>query len=479
MALNTESDRGRFVYYVPRQILDPLSIFAFWCAYKKGEVPPPGEVRVVSTSLSGVPVKTADYMVPPLFTRNGKDELIQQASQLPPSRVLTRLVNYLCHCLPDQKFYPLATLERIGASPFLYGQMTIAALRLWHEPQLALLAGTQILDRLVGNKIDAFTAGKLSGDDKWTHEELREVAKNTAAEIQGSMEKMLRRADRGTEEIVTVNTQNGEVQVKRNVGRTAILEGQKISLAVVGPANVGKSTMVANLEHAGRMLLESISMDSMLWSLAVPCQVVDFDIRTPDIERIKQGKFASFSPEQKVPWTGSMATQVVGNFLAADKGVYFVSTPGGKPDDITNILSLPLDGAILLLKALTQAEWDNAYPEWSGVLRSNGVVPLALIRSRRVGESGRSGTPTESSALTNISWKQREGFDKQAWLGQVRGRFVGARREIVSGDAFYIDLAKLLLFDLLPGLVVDRYQTAFKYSQSVFNIYKSFGGWNQ
>lgn len=479
MNLKLETERNPFIYYVPGQILNPLSIFAFWCAHKMGEVPPPGEVRVVSTSLSGVPVKTIGYMVPPLFTGKGKNELTRQTSELPSSWVLKRLVNYLSYCLPDQKLYPLATLERIKASPYLYGQMTIAALRLWREPQLALLAGTRILDRVVDNKIDPFTAGELSGDDRWVLEELREVTKDATAEIQSSMDKILRRADRGIGIPVTIYTQNREVEVERKVGRLALLENQKVSLAVVGPANVGKSTMVANLEHAGRRLVELAGMTPELWSLAVPCLAVDFDASTPDIGRIQQGEPASFSADQKMPWTMSLATGVVRDYVAADKGIYFVSTPGGKPDNITTTLALPLDCAILLLKAATQAEWDSEYRVWSEVLRSNGVVPLALVRSRRVGENTRFGTPAESSALTNISWRQRGEFAKQDWLGQVRGRLVGPHREIVDGDAFYTDLAKLLLLDLLPGLVVDKYHAALNYANTIFQKYKRFGGWNQ
>lgn len=268
------------------------------------------------------------------------------------------------------------------------------------------------------------------------------------------------------------------MEVARKIGRVNILEGEKVSVAVIGPANVGKSTTVANLEHTSQNLIRSITNVAEFWPLAIPCHAVDFDARTPDIGEIRRGGFQSFSADEKISWTNSLATQVVSNFLSADKGIYFVSTPGGNPDQITRTLSLPLDSAILLLRAEDQAEWDNAYKVWADVLRGNGVTPLALVRSRKPGEISRSGATAENSAITNISWRSREGFGKQDWLGQVRGRLVGASRKIVD-DTFYEDLAKLLLLDLLPGLVVDRYQTALRYASTIFEKYRRFGGWNQ
>ena len=467
MVPNKEFERGSFVYYTSGRILKPLDIFTYWCARKKGEVPPPEEIRVVPTGLGGFPVQTPNYMVPPSYVGNGRKELALRTLGIQPSYALERLVNYLGHCLPDQKYYPLTTLNVIKASPFLYGMLAITGLRLWSEPRLALMAGVQILDRIIDNKIDAFRAGELSGDYRRVEEELYDVADTAASEIEAKMIRVLKTPDSGIGDEVVVHTRGGDVRVARKIGRLSILEGEKVSMAVIGPANVGKSTAVANLEHASRVLIENITNVTELWSLAIPCHAVDFDVRTPDIDKIRNGGFQGFLTDKKVDWTTELALQTVDKFLTADSGVYFVSTPGGRPDQITDTLSLPLDSAILLLRAGDQTEWESVSSEWADVLKKNGVTPLALVRSRKQGETSRLGAPAENSALTNISWKQRGGFEKQEWLGHVRGRLVGASRKIVS-DEFYVDLAKLLLLDLLPGLVIDRYQRALNYTSLTF-----------
>lgn len=469
MAKTTEREGNPFVYYVPRQILDPLTIFSYWTAHMRGEVPNPSDIRVVPISLRGNPTITESYMVSPIFTHRGRDQIIEQIATLPQNWTLTRLGNYLSFCLPNQQLGPLQTLERMNASPLVFALMSISSMRHWEDPHLALMAGMQLINRIIDQKVDPIRAGELGNENQHSLEELRDISSSTQTKIEGKVAQMITRAETGEDDFIKIKLIDQELVLRRTIGRASILEGHKVSVAVIGPANSGKSTMVANLEFAMSEVIKSITNVPNFWSLTLPCRAIEFDAATPDLQRIIKGVSASLPSNEKVVWTSSIAMGLVQKFLTADNGISVVSTPGGRPDRITDTLTLPLDAAILLIAANDQADWDMKFKLWTNVLRQNGVTPLALVRRRDVGEISRTtGKPVEASAITNITSVKRGYFHKLDWVNQVRGRLVGPRRKIEDGDTFYHALAQLLIYDLLPGLIIDRYLKSLKYTKIIF-----------
>jgi len=227
------------------------------------------------------------------------------------------------------------------------------------------------------------------------------------------------------------------IELDRNQAR--LLSGQHLTIGVVGQAGLGKSTITANLFHELEEQIRRQSRRSGWRDFGIKVRYLDADFGTPTLSAIMAGKAQDKEALRKLkrPWTMKMAVEAVRQVELgrSEANILLVDFPG-KVDQITELLAAPLDGAILVTPS---GGGSGSEETWGNLLDNTlGIELLAHIFS---------GKPGEESKVMRHSLNDA-----------VRGQITRSDRRVHSYDRFYMHLAKVLLFNLLPYLVEQRYK---------------------
>ena len=216
-------------------------------------------------------------------------------------------------------------------------------------------------------------------------------------------------------------------------GRIYHLQGRHIGLVVGGPAGSGKSTLAATLADEMMNIIHSLKSRASFSDLEVSLECANLDLATPTVDAIggARGKEKQALDKAKRPWTLELALEALDKFWAAKSRANLViaDLPGGKIDQITEITGALGDVGVLITKDWAKmAEWQQLYTRM-------GITLVSQSRSR---------LPDEG--LESVVTRYNAG-------GMIAGRVTGLDRTVRSWDSFAACLAKVLLFDLIPGFI--------------------------
>lgn len=223
-----------------------------------------------------------------------------------------------------------------------------------------------------------------------------------------------------------------EFQLHRSEAR--FLEGGQVRIFVLGPPRSGKTSFVYSLTRNLRELCQDLPF-------RLEIEAVDLDKSRADLSRwMRAGRFFP----KKLRWTEPLAQQAREDFRPRRSNIVLGDGPGGTPDQITQTISGPANCAILIVSG----ENDRLYLErregYLTFLRSQKTPVVAEFRTRPRGQRKESG---EEIASELRALRPRE------FLG---GQIVGLEFGQENMDPAIRDVAKALLFNLLPGLVRGR-----------------------
>lgn len=382
--------------------------------------------------------------------------------------ILGRIATYIDICR-GQKDHPLKTLAKTGASPYLYQKLVAVSMRHLGQPIEALRAADQIFNFFMTNDLDPFDfrRGVLDNDERKI---IHDLIDTHLQKIEHEISLFRRLAETGPtisfvipvlhreephQAITTGETRVDEwLTLERPLGRLRILEGERVSLAIVGPANSGKSTLTASLVVAVNKLINEARSHVDLTDLRLGCDFMDLDRQRPDVAEILSG--SGSSERSKTHWTPALAMATAKEFIGRQGNIIIGDAPGGSPDKITEIVVGPADLTILLILAENDESWEKQRQQWQAGLRQIGQTPVVLLRSRKPGETSPITGERLESTTTSFRWAEGEFFKPHYWISRVGGRVVGLARKVREDDYCISTLAKILLFDLLPQAVIAR-----------------------
>lgn len=385
-------------------------------------------------------------------------------------RILTRMTRYLnvfqsASGVGDRS--PYKSLRSQRASVLFYNQLLAASIDNFTEPARALDRGAQIIGDFVEQRRDPYSFGRGQADIG-TEQHIVGVASSIKATLQSESEDLLTLANWGPKVFYSLpklfrergkppgrgETRVSEyVGVERSLGRLRILEGQKVRIVIVGPPHSGKTSLTLSLNNEINRLLGEAKDLSEFTDLKASCGVVDLDKSTPDAARILNG---GDTGRVKATWSLPLAHEAARGFLDQETSIVLADAPGGDPDEITRLVTAPADLGIFLIAAESDNEWESSRDKWRRALRSVGVKPVVQIRSRRDGELNEVTGDQIQSTITTFSWSKWEGLPEKSWIVRVGGRVIGLKGEVKMNDPFIDLLAKVILFDLAPAVVVER-----------------------
>lgn len=218
------------------------------------------------------------------------------------------------------------------------------------------------------------------------------------------------------------------------------LMGEDVTILIGGSAGAGKSTLAASLFEEFDDELESLKSWPGNWSqLGLAAQLVSLDAATEVAESIREkiGQDRSLAEARKRPWTVELAREAVvrAEKIRTSGANLIVSDLPGKITNITQLLSVRATFGLIIGPA-NQTEWDVVKDEWTHYFESIGVPVIGLIKS------------TKGPSMLSLFKKHR----------RVVGRVNNLARLVTGGDAFIIQSAKLLLFDIMPGYMIDLHE---------------------
>lgn len=465
--------------FISGEVPTPPAMFEYFLQQRLGRICDSPEVIPVLTTTSGVDQAGVLLSLPPQANLEHWWEQIEKITGRERlgrerQRVLGRLANYCNHCqIQAEGRLPLERLRKQRASPYLYQRLVEICLRHFGQPARALEASQQLFAHFEEYEIDPFTYQNAEPPDLKI---LREIAFTEAQNELNAYRQMANGGSTTSFEIPILHQESagqlisaGETRVEeilrliRPLGRLRVLEGlgrNKVSITIAGPANSGKSTLTASLTVKINELISQAMSSVDLADLQLHCHPIDLDACTPDIERILRE--SGFGDRPKRVWTPTLALATAREFLRQEREIIIGDAPGGDPDDITTTVISPSDLTILLVAADTDQEWRDRHHRWQDALKKMGRPPVVLLRSRRQGERSPVTGDELESMVTSFRWHDGSyPFDlpfsgSHDLVDRVGGRIVGLNRKVKDNDPGIDLLAKLLLFDLLPMVVIRR-----------------------
>ncbi len=402
---------------------------------------------------------------------------------------LMRMVNYVDHTRWDfmrstKIVSPLQSLMRIGASTVFYDLLVDVSLHHPQDPKEAIEAGVQVVDHFLHNGHDPFKFGKGETEDSdYTQQrikrliELKNIKSEQVQRYKESVEHgrkvkielpIFRVGEDGRRRFGETHIEE-IMAVERGLERLRILEGENVGLVIVGPPHSGKSTMTASLTRELNQLLTKTKQDYRYADLRVGCSYVDLDKSTPgDTSRVIVGE--DMAGREKHEWTNQLALEASTDFLQVSSNIKIADAPGGDPDHITEVVIGPADLGLLLIAEKEGEKWAQARDTWGDALNSVGVDIAVLARSRREGEVDHDTGQEVESSITTFRFIEGEGSGRD-WIEYIGGRVTGLDLKLKKEDGFISPLAKVLLFDIFPQVVIKRREKAMRYYQSLLDVY--------
>lgn len=213
--------------------------------------------------------------------------------------------------------------------------------------------------------------------------------------------------------------------------------GENLGIAICGPAGSGKSTLAVSLTSEIENILQSLRTRTAWPSFSLTAKLVNLDLATPTSNAILAGEGKNRPPLEglKRPWSTELALEAFEIFREDKKQTNLVvaDLPGGKPDNITEIV-----GAIADVAVIVTNDWEGKMKEWTDFVNRMGITLISQARSR-----------LSQEGLSSVVTRYEPGE-------YVAGRVVSLDRVDRSWDRFIVWLAEFLLFDILPSFIEKR-----------------------
>lgn len=231
-------------------------------------------------------------------------------------------------------------------------------------------------------------------------------------------------------------------QFEFNLGNLALLKQAHLGLVVGGSPNSGKSTLSASLYEAMKDLIHLGIASRVVEASEVNVGICDLDSAAPTIKFITRGRIPS--KQRGTPWGISSLLQTHRDFsiTIGRCNVTIGDLPGGKPDDITELLVHPAQFSIVIDK-----DYQESMKMWQDYfLGVNYPTPLVGIHSRfHDPEREMSGIRSYESVVAKRSAKNF-----------LSGRVVDFDRVVQQDNPFVDFAAKVLLLDFLPQHILAK-----------------------
>lgn len=220
-----------------------------------------------------------------------------------------------------------------------------------------------------------------------------------------------------------------EFRLHRSEAR--FLEGGQVRIFVLGPPRSGKTSFVYSLACNLRELCQNLPF-------RLEVEAADLDKSRADLTRLMEAGRAS---PKKLRWTEPLAQGAREDFRPRLGNIVLGDGPGGIPDEITQIISGPANCAILIVSGENDRLYFAGREAYLTFLRLRKIPVVAEFRTRPSGQRKESGEEIAS---------ELRAFRPREFLG---GQIVGLKFGQENMDPVIRDVAKALLFSLLPALV--------------------------
>lgn len=205
-----------------------------------------------------------------------------------------------------------------------------------------------------------------------------------------------------------------------------------VILAVVGPPNSGKSSFVASLAREMRNVLDSLATRGFP---TIRVKAIDMDIASSTLKTIYNKKVG----RKKQSWSWDLTKEGIRSCkdtIQNGADVILLDLPG-KATDFTRAIAGIADCGIIISNT-----WEEIPEVWRPLLKESGAREIGHFKSRTLREIGPLGM-AYTSLITNY-WPNR----------MITGRIVGLERVIGHCCDLVVWVgARILLFDLLPGII--------------------------
>lgn len=208
-----------------------------------------------------------------------------------------------------------------------------------------------------------------------------------------------------------------------------VLQKRQVRLVVLGPPRSGKTSFVSSLTGYLKELGENLPFP-------LGFQMVDLDKSRQDLTRL------GGMSVQKERWTRRLARQAQKDLLA---NIILADGPGGKPDDITENIIRFVNYAVLLVAGENDRIFQERRMVWKKFLEAQRLPLIAEFRSRPLGQVKDS--PPYSPVESELRLFVPGGF--------IGGQIVGLEFGAENKDPAIEDVAKILLFNILPALTKE------------------------
>jgi len=223
-----------------------------------------------------------------------------------------------------------------------------------------------------------------------------------------------------------------EVTVDRNKARQ--LESQQFRVLILGSPRTGKTSFVHSLTVYMKQLLEDLPFQVVVGE-------VDLDKSRLDLSHLKE----LASQTRKRRWTRPLAQKAQREFVSSEANIVLGDSPGGEPDEITEIITQSASCAILLVRGVNDTIYQERRKQYREFLESCGVLLIGEFRTRPVGQFKDSTSEPLRSELRT--------FVPEKFIG---GQIIGLQFKSENQDPVIEDTAKALLFSILPGLITKK-----------------------
>ena len=401
------------------------------------------------------------------------EEALDFRSSTRKTFILCRLKNYALQCHQKKGVSPRQVLEGMGSSSALYDTFIGIQSRYFGDQRRIFQETFKLLAFFIDNKKDPFKTLEVDCFEEYS-DPINSSARLSSLCLSAdrrdrSYQKALRKRGVFTVSFPKLKRQPdghvraGETEIERDdkgkeifpvfefpLGALKILEGENLSIVVVGPPHSGKTSLVASLLYRAEQFIDGVKQNPQFSDSRLKCGYVDLDEWTPDARRLLSQQ--PQLPRKQTPWNNSLASKVFHQYLASKKfgaQITFCDSPGGefdpeegchKPNDILRTIIAPADAAIVLT-----SEWrqQNA---WRKVLSELGIKPIVFLHSRPGVElDSQTGLPIDSTITT---------FSKGSLI--LSGRIVNLTGDIKEHDGFIERAVPILLLHILPSLVQEK-----------------------
>ncbi|MDD5721448.1 MAG: hypothetical protein PHT16_03315 [Candidatus Pacebacteria bacterium] len=224
---------------------------------------------------------------------------------------------------------------------------------------------------------------------------------------------------------------NDYFEVVLSEGRIYELKNKRVSIVVGGPSRSGKSTLAVSLVAEMQNYIRSLKSRQGFSDLELSVGLANLDLATPTTQAIAE-KWATDREKVaslKRPWNIALAEEAQRNLFQCreENNISIGDLPGGRVDDITELLASSADAAIIISN-----DWNVFKEEWNPLFCRVGLPLVAKIRSRRADEGFSSLITTRDPGKA------------------LMGRISSLNRYTKSWDLFIQWLAAFLLFEILP-----------------------------